>query len=177
MDSTKAMDNVDREEDNKKLRFTGFYGAPDVREKAVTLELLRTLGRNNSLPWLVGGDFNDILFADEKQEKRPEWKLSIELWNFVSWWTLATLDHGLLGKGVKYWKTIYEKDLIGVLLTTHETKGLKNWADMIKAKSGHDVKRLTRRLEFLNGVERSEESLAEIDDVKLHLNMEMDKEE
>lgn len=29
--------------------------------------MLRRLGRTNSLPWLVGRDFNDILFANEKQ--------------------------------------------------------------------------------------------------------------
>ncbi|KAH1113962.1 hypothetical protein J1N35_007340 [Gossypium stocksii] len=48
---------------------------------------------------------------------------------------------------------------------------------MIKAKRGRDVKRLTRRLEALNGAERSEESLVKLVDVKLHLNMEMDKKE
>lgn len=31
----------------------------------------RRLGRNNSLPWCVSGDFNDILFAHEKQGSPP----------------------------------------------------------------------------------------------------------
>lgn len=39
------------------------------------------------------------------------------------------------------------------------------------------MKRLTRRLKELNSYERSEETLAELVDVKLHLNMEMDKDE
>lgn len=38
------------------------------------------------------------------------------------------------------------------------------------------MKRLTRRLEELNSDERSEENLAELVEVKLHLNKEMDKE-
>ncbi|KAK5772714.1 hypothetical protein PVK06_049008 [Gossypium arboreum] len=56
-------------------------------------------------------------------------------------------------------------------------KGLKKWANMIKAKRGCDVKSLTRRLEVLNSAERSDVSLAEIVEVKFHLNMEMKKEE
>ncbi|KAK5843523.1 hypothetical protein PVK06_005980 [Gossypium arboreum] len=56
-----------QEEENSRWRFTGFYGAPEVRNKSVTWELLRRLGRDNSLSWLVRGDFNDILFAHEKQ--------------------------------------------------------------------------------------------------------------
>lgn len=61
--------DVEIQDDKGKHRrlFTGFYGAPDVRNKVETWDLLRRLGRNNSLPWLVGGDFNDILFAHEKQ--------------------------------------------------------------------------------------------------------------
>lgn len=54
------------EKGTPRWRFTGFYEAPDVKDKAVTWDLLRRLGRNNSLQWLVGGDFNDILFANEK---------------------------------------------------------------------------------------------------------------
>ncbi|KAG8489752.1 hypothetical protein CXB51_017987 [Gossypium anomalum] len=55
-----------KEEENSRWRFTGFYGAPEVRNKSMTWELLRRLRRDNSLPWLVGGDFNEILFAHEK---------------------------------------------------------------------------------------------------------------
>lgn len=68
-ESLKSHIDVEIQDDKGKHRwlFTGFYGAPDVRNKVETWDLLRRLGRNNSLPWLVGGDFNDILFAHEKQ--------------------------------------------------------------------------------------------------------------
>ncbi|KAA3462804.1 reverse transcriptase [Gossypium australe] len=36
----------------------------EIKQRCGTL---RHLGINNSLPWLVGGDFNDILFAHEER--------------------------------------------------------------------------------------------------------------
>ena len=47
-------------------RFTGMYGMPETRRKHKTWELLRTLDRKFSLPWLVAGDFNEILLSHEK---------------------------------------------------------------------------------------------------------------
>lgn len=58
---------IQEKKGNPRWRFMGFYRALDVRDKAMTWDLLRRLRRNNSLPWLVGGDFNDILFANKKQ--------------------------------------------------------------------------------------------------------------
>lgn len=55
--------------------------------------------------------------------------------------------------------------------------GLRYWGNKIKTKRGREVKRLNRRLVELNCEEISEENLGEIVEVKLHLNMEMDKEE
>ncbi|KAH1096603.1 hypothetical protein J1N35_013524 [Gossypium stocksii] len=101
-------------------RFTSFYGAPEVRNKQETWDLLRRLGRNNSLPWLVGGDFNDILFANEKQERLPREEARMEVFR-------RTLDDC--------------------------------------------------HLENIGFSERSEEILGKITEVKLHLNMEIDKEE
>lgn len=57
---------IQDDEDAPRWRFTGYYGALEVRNKQETWNLLRRLGRDNSLPWLVSGDFNDILFAHEK---------------------------------------------------------------------------------------------------------------
>lgn len=55
--------------------------------------------------------------------------------------------------------------------------GLKVWANKFRHNRGWDVKHLNRRLDELNCKERSEEILENIVEVKLHLNMELDKEE
>lgn len=55
--------------------------------------------------------------------------------------------------------------------------GLKVWAGKIQAKQRYEVKRLNRRLEELNGDKRLDGTLAELMEVKIHLNMEMNKEE
>ncbi|KAK6124264.1 hypothetical protein DH2020_042016 [Rehmannia glutinosa] len=47
-------------------RFTGFYGNPDRSLRVLSWALLRRLKSLFSLPWLIGGDFNEIMFASEK---------------------------------------------------------------------------------------------------------------
>ncbi|KAL5543298.1 hypothetical protein UlMin_011008 [Ulmus minor] len=48
-------------------RFTGLYGNPDTSLRSQFWNLLRRLGDSSSMPWLCGGDFNEILFGHEKQ--------------------------------------------------------------------------------------------------------------
>ncbi|XP_075499426.1 uncharacterized protein LOC142537821 [Primulina tabacum] len=50
-------------------RFTGFYGNPEARNRHLSWELLRRLSGLQEficVPWLVGGDFNEICFDREK---------------------------------------------------------------------------------------------------------------
>ncbi|KAL0004665.1 hypothetical protein SO802_012226 [Lithocarpus litseifolius] len=51
-------------------RFTGIYGAPETHLRPETWELLRGLHRQVSMPWLCGGDFNEILKSHEKRGGR-----------------------------------------------------------------------------------------------------------
>jgi hypothetical protein len=55
------------EENGKKWRLTGIYGESKAGEKENTWRLLRTLHAQSDLPWLCIGDFNEILFAGEKE--------------------------------------------------------------------------------------------------------------
>ncbi|KAL5559955.1 hypothetical protein UlMin_036166 [Ulmus minor] len=48
-------------------RFTGLYGNPDTSLRPQFWNLLKRLGDSSSLPWLCGGDLNEILFGHEKQ--------------------------------------------------------------------------------------------------------------
>lgn len=47
-------------------RLTGFYGHPTTAERYRTWNLLRCLGDESTLPWVVVGDFNELLHVDEK---------------------------------------------------------------------------------------------------------------
>ena len=51
-------------------RFTGIYGAPETHLRSETWELICGLHRHESLPWLYGGDFNEILKSHEKSGGR-----------------------------------------------------------------------------------------------------------
>jgi hypothetical protein len=66
------IDTEITEEDAFTWRFTGIYGEPKVEERAKTWRLLRTLKHQNDKPWLCVGDFNEILFAWEKEGGVPK---------------------------------------------------------------------------------------------------------
>ncbi|MBA0626339.1 hypothetical protein Godav_004020, partial [Gossypium davidsonii] len=51
-------------------RLTGFYGCPDIRFRTVSWDLLRRLGQDQDVPWMVIGDFNEILSSFEKKGGR-----------------------------------------------------------------------------------------------------------
>ncbi|GMI82621.1 hypothetical protein HRI_001931400 [Hibiscus trionum] len=55
-----------KEENAVKWRFTGFYGCPEERNRTESWRLLKQLGVDQSLPWVVAGDFNEIAFSFEK---------------------------------------------------------------------------------------------------------------
>lgn len=52
---------------NTKWRFTGFYGSPYKPNEVYSWNDLRKLGLDKGLPWLVNGDFNEILYVRENR--------------------------------------------------------------------------------------------------------------
>ncbi|KAH1047722.1 hypothetical protein J1N35_038506 [Gossypium stocksii] len=54
------------ENGEEEWRFTGFYGSPYVNNKSCSWNLLRKLGQYKNHPWLVSGDFNEIMYSFEK---------------------------------------------------------------------------------------------------------------
>ncbi|KAK9724485.1 hypothetical protein RND81_05G076200 [Saponaria officinalis] len=55
----------------KEWRLTGFYGWAATKDKQRSWQLLRDIKAFSTLPWLVIGDFNQILFKDEKKGGAP----------------------------------------------------------------------------------------------------------
>ncbi|KAL5573023.1 hypothetical protein UlMin_022620 [Ulmus minor] len=47
--------------------FTGLYGSPDTSLRNQFWNLMKRLSDSSTLPWLCGGDLNEILFNHEKQ--------------------------------------------------------------------------------------------------------------
>lgn len=52
-------------------RFTGYYGFPERRRRREAWQLLCSLANLSSLPWVIMGDFNDLLDATEKRGRAP----------------------------------------------------------------------------------------------------------
>ncbi|KAM1778447.1 hypothetical protein ACFX12_039944 [Malus domestica] len=48
-------------------RLTGFYGHPSTSCRSQSWNLLQNLASSSKLPWLCGGDLNEILCLDEKE--------------------------------------------------------------------------------------------------------------
>jgi hypothetical protein len=48
-------------------RLTGMYGEPKWKDKFKTWDKIRELNGNSNLPWVLIGDFNEILFSHEKE--------------------------------------------------------------------------------------------------------------
>lgn len=55
------------EGNNGGWRFTGFYGEPSGERKHLTWEYVRQLHAMMDMPWLMAGDFNEILHSHEKE--------------------------------------------------------------------------------------------------------------
>ena len=53
--------------DNDIWRLTGFYGFPERNRRRDSWNLLRSLADTSNCPWVVMGDFNDLLSQNEKK--------------------------------------------------------------------------------------------------------------
>uniref|UniRef100_A0A2N9EX83 Reverse transcriptase domain-containing protein n=1 Tax=Fagus sylvatica TaxID=28930 RepID=A0A2N9EX83_FAGSY len=83
-------------------RFTGFYGSPTAAGKSVGWDLLRVLRSHHTLPWFCGGDFNELLQAEEKWGRvaRPEHQMR-EFRRVVD--DCGFVDLGFVGSPYTWW--------------------------------------------------------------------------
>ncbi|KAA3488794.1 reverse transcriptase [Gossypium australe] len=247
------IDVLVREGSSQEWRFTGFYGSPYSKDRSYVWNLLRHLSQDCNFPWLVAGDFNEILYSFEKrggvprEQKRMEafrdtledcqlmdmgysgvwftWErgnlpetnirerldrgVTNEAWlllfpmgkvqhpphstsdhcplllttdnppilggsrsfRFEAWWTMEDSFEGALKE---FWDS-YSVPLWEKLMRLQIY--LKNWADSIRSKKAGLKRRLAKELEFLLAKDRDDETMSRIIDTRIHLNMEIDKEE
>lgn len=65
--SPNFIDGFIMEGNNVVWRWTGFYGEPSWDLKYLSWTYLRDLHSNTEGPWMIIGDFNEILIANEKE--------------------------------------------------------------------------------------------------------------
>ncbi|CAH9112818.1 unnamed protein product [Cuscuta europaea] len=68
---------ISLEEGAPSWHFTGFYGCPERTRRRESWDILKSLSLGIDQPWLVMGDFNDLIFATEKRGRvlHPPWLL------------------------------------------------------------------------------------------------------
>ncbi|XP_019167877.1 PREDICTED: uncharacterized protein LOC109163583 [Ipomoea nil] len=52
-------------------RFTGYYGYPDKARRRESWQMLRNLAAQSTMPWVVMGDYNDLMHQTEKRGRAP----------------------------------------------------------------------------------------------------------
>ncbi|KAA3453235.1 reverse transcriptase [Gossypium australe] len=186
-------------------RFTGFYGSPYLKDQNSVWNLLRRLSCDCNCPWLVAGDFNEIMYSFEKSGRLPRDTKRIEVFRDTleechlmdigysgAWFTWERgnlpetnirerLDRGSLPFAYSFegaLKDIWESSSDPLVDKLKKVQiGLKKWAKELKCNKGEQKRRLTKELEVLLMEDRDEETLAKIIDKKIHLNMEIDKDQ
>ncbi|KAA3464320.1 reverse transcriptase [Gossypium australe] len=177
-------------------RFSGFYGSPYMKDKDFAWTLLKRLGQECKSPWLVAGDFNEIMYPFEKKKwyssrsskngsfQRGIRRMSVgghrKMWSppevtvgfhFESWWILEESLEGIVRD---CWASSAGQLIEKLKMLQFR---LRSWAGGIKKTKGELKRKLNDDLEVLLHKERDDETLAQIIDKKIHLNMEIEKEE
>ncbi|KAL5570870.1 hypothetical protein UlMin_020467 [Ulmus minor] len=117
--------------------FTGLYGNPDTSLRPQFWDLMKRLGDSSSLPWLCGGDMNEILFHHEKKGGGD--RASYLLRNFreaIEYCNLA--DLGFRGPKFTWCRGNYNSNFIQERLD--RMLGNSGWSDMFPNSIVHHLR-------------------------------------
>ncbi|CAH9086594.1 unnamed protein product [Cuscuta epithymum] len=138
-------------------RLTCYYAFPDASRRREAWNVLRSLAEDNNLPWVIIGDFNDIMYDSEKNGR-----VEHPLWRTRGFWEAVT-ESGLRdfpfegyqwtwdrGKNTNYW---VEEKLDRILVNDDWWNSfMAAQASSIEAPtSDHMALRLKFSLTFQNG--------------------------
>lgn len=110
-DSSQNHINVQIIEGNNAIwRLTCFYGFPEREKRRESWDFIRYLAGQSQLPWCIIGDFNDLMYASDKNgtHPHPQWLLD----GFRN--TIEECD-------------LVELDLTGGNYTWEKSRGTTNW--------------------------------------------------
>ncbi|KAL9680031.1 hypothetical protein QQ045_017904 [Rhodiola kirilowii] len=123
----------------ERVRLTIFYGNPVTNRRSETWNLLRRLSQDSDQPWVVMGDFNEVLFSWEVKGRRlrREWQMrsfreTIEACGLVDLgytglpFTFSNRRSGLMETKARLdrafsnikWKTLFERYEVSHLITS-----------------------------------------------------------
>lgn len=113
--------------------YTGYYGCPERSRRRVSWDTLRGLAGDSTLPWCILGDFNDMLFSEEKRGGREQPA------GLLRGFTKAIDDCGLLDLG-----------FVGEKFTWERWRGTASWVQerLDRAFANHDWKTLFPQAEL-----------------------------
>lgn len=92
-------------------RFSGIYGNPNWNFRHETWALLKRLKDNSTIPWVLGGDFNEITCEADKSEgvARPE-RLMFDFREAID--SCNLIDPGYIGPDYTWCNKHFSSDLI-----------------------------------------------------------------
>ncbi|XP_019192477.1 PREDICTED: uncharacterized protein LOC109186787 [Ipomoea nil] len=96
----------------EKWRMTGFYGFSQRGQRRDSWDLIRTLAGKSNLPWVMIGDFNDLLYQAEKRGGNPH---------------PLSLLHGF-GETIEECR-LAQMPMMGYPFTWEKGKGTPNWIE------------------------------------------------
>ena len=118
---------------------TGFYGNPETNRRPESWAKLKFLKNSSSLPWLVIGDFNEIIGLSEKEggHTRPkrQMELFLEVINFC-----ALKDLGYVGP--KFTWLFQQRDGFQIRERLDRALGSSDWLVLFPRASLHHLSSL-----------------------------------
>jgi endonuclease/exonuclease/phosphatase family metal-dependent hydrolase len=120
----------------KRWRFTGFYGYPKVIDRHLSWSLLKLLAQKSTLPWLLGGDFNEVLAGHEKwggSSRNPRQINNFsEVVNFCSLQSIHSLGPQFTWRGIRHGDEI--------LVRLDRFLSSSSWSDCFPASKAVNLK-------------------------------------
>ena len=115
---------------------TGFYGNPKMERRLESWAKLKFLKNSSSLPWLVIGDFNEIIGLSEKEGGRIRPKRQMELFlEVINFCALRDLGY----VGLKFTWLFQQRDGFQIRERLDRALGSSDWLVLFPRASLHHL--------------------------------------